>query len=469
MMKRILGACALATLCHLAHAVLPDAISRAAAEAGIPPSAIGLWVGPAGGNTTSLQHNASQSMNPASVMKLLTSYAALDQMGSAWTWKTNAYLRGTLRNGVLDGDVVIVGSGDPDLTWDRIGQWLRDWRARGLREIRGNIVIDDSLYATASISGAFDDAPHRAYNAQPAAFLANFGAITLRLTPGTAGTTVGVVQLTPAAPLRVVNRLRGAPGTCSDWRNTLGASLVPEGHGFTLTLAGRLATTCGEKELNLKVDDSVRWAGAIIRAEWQEIGGSWQGDALGGAAPAGLVPFSTWSSPTLPEVLRDMNKWSNNVMARQVFLSLGDDGKAPLAPARSVTWMQAWMTQQGLDPLQWNLENGSGLSRIERTSPEQLGTLLRTAWRSPRMPEYAMMLPVIGKDGTMRSRLTDTELAGRGYVKTGTLDGVKSAAGYVLDSHGQWQAFALILNHPRAPGAEAVVDAVLRQIYQGQP
>jgi D-alanyl-D-alanine carboxypeptidase/D-alanyl-D-alanine-endopeptidase (penicillin-binding protein 4) len=156
-------------------------------------------------------------------------------------------------------------------------------------------------------------------------------------------------------------------------------------------------------------------------------------------------------------------------MARQVFLSLGDDGKTPLGPERSVAWMQTWMSLQGLDPTQWNLENGSGLSRIERTTPEQLGTLLRTAWRSPHMPEYAMMLPVIGKDGTMRSRLTNSAVAGRGYVKTGTLDGVKSAAGYVLDSRGEWQAFALILNHPKAPGAEAVVDATLQSIYNATP
>lgn len=465
MMKRILGACALTTLCQFAHATLPDAVARAAADTGIPSSAIGLWMGPVSGNTVSIQNNAGQLMNPASVMKLLTSYAALDQMGPAWTWKTSAYLRGTLQNGVLNGDVVIVGSGDPDLTWDRIGQWLRDWRARGLREIRGNIVIDSSLYAAPASTGAFDDAPHRAYNAQPAAFLANFGAITLRLTPDTTGQTVGVVALTPAAPLRVINRLRNAPGACTDWRNTLSAAFAPEGTGFALTLTGKLASACGEKELNLKVDDSVRWAGAVIRAQWQEIGGSWQGDARVGKADAGSPPFSTWTSPTLPEVLRDMNKWSNNVMARQVFLSLANNGTQALAPERSVAWMQTWMTQQGLDPMQWNLENGSGLSRIESTTPEQLGTLLRTAWRSPRMPEYAMMLPVIGKDGTMRSRLTNTELAGKGYVKTGTLDGVKSAAGYVLDSRGQWQAFALIINHPKAPAAEAVVDATLQSIY----
>lgn len=457
---------AFACLCTPAHATLPDPIARAARDSGIPPEAIGLWVGPASGNTTTLQHNATQLMNPASVMKLLTSYAALDQLGPAWTWKTSAYLRGPLADGVLDGDLGIVGSGDPSLTWDRIGQWLREWHARGLRQIRGNIVIDSSLYAAPASTVSFDESPHRAYNAQPAALLVNFGAISLRLVPGAVNTPVAVNAMTPATPLRIVNHLRSTGGACVDWRNGLRGAFTPEGKGFALTLEGRLPTLCGERELNLKVDDSLRWAGMVIRAQWQEMGGSWTGDVQRGSVPAGLQAFSTWNSPTLPEVLRDMNKWSNNVMARQIFLALGnDDGSTGLAPEKSIAGIQAWMGRQGLDATQWVLENGAGLSRAERVSAEQLGVLLRAAWRSPRMPEYAMSLPVIGMDGTMRSRMTNTPLAGRGYVKTGTLDGVRSAAGYVQDARGEWQSFAMVLNHPKAPGADTLADAVLRYIY----
>ncbi|MBS1208614.1 MAG: hypothetical protein H6R19_1012 [Proteobacteria bacterium] len=466
-LRRLALAC-LACLAIRAQASLPDPITRAVREAGLPADAVSLWVGPASGGEPSLQHNPRQLMNPASVMKLITSYAALDQFGPAWTWKTDAYLRGQLIDGVLDGDLVIVGSGDPALTWDRLGQWLRDWRTRGLREIRGNIVIDSGLFAQAPLNAPFDEAQHRAYNAQPDAFLINFGALSLRLNPGVANAPVEASVLTPAAPLRIVNHLKSMPGACGDWRSGLRGTFVPEGNGKTaglvLTLEGRLAGSCGERQLNLKIDDSLRWAGLVIRAQWQEIGGSWAGEVVRGNATAPLTAFSSWESPSLPEVLRDMNKWSNNVMARQIFLALGADGAAQ-SSEKSITRLQAWMPAQGLDATQWIFENGSGLSRIERTTAAQLGTLLRTAWHSPRMPEYVMGLPVIGRDGTMRARLVDTPMAGRGYVKTGTLDGVKSAAGYVLDAKGEWQAFAVILNHPRAPAAETVVDAVLRWIY----
>lgn len=450
---------------HGARAALPEGVASAAKAAGIPESAIGLWAGPVSGGSVRYSHNAGSMMNPASVMKLLATHAALEQLGPAWTWKTRAWLTGPLRDGVLEGDLVIAGSGDPDLTWDRLGQWLRDWRSRGLREIRGNILIDASLYAAPPVEAPFDEAQHRAYNARPEAFLVNFGALSLRLVPGAPNSPVAISLLTPAAPLPISNDIRSISGPCIDWRNTVRGSFRPEGRDLALKLEGRLPASCGERQLNLKVDDALRWAGLVIRAQWQELGGSWSGEARAGAAPLAAAPFSTWESPALPEVLRDMNKWSNNVMARQVLLTLGDDGSGALTPQKGIARLQAWMPQRGLDPAQWVLENGSGLSRVERGTPAQFGALLRSAWASPRMPEFVQGLPVIGRDGTMRSRLVDSPLAGRGYVKTGTLDGVKSAAGYLLDAQGNWQAFALIMNHPRAPEAERVVEALLQTLY----
>lgn len=454
----------IACLPPAATAALPEAIGRAAREAGIPEASIGLWVAPAGGGPVRLAHNATQAMSPASVMKLAPSVAALDRLGPAWTWKTRAWLAGPLRDGVLDGDLLIAASGDPDLTWDRLGQWLRDWRARGLREIRGDIVIDSSLYAPPPPAEAFDGAPQRAYNARPEAFLVNFGALSLRLAPDAAG-NVAASALTPAAPLPLSNRLRAATGACGDWRNAVRAVFRPEGRGLALSLEGQYPAACGERQLNLRVDDATRWAGMVIRAQWQELGGSWTGTARSGRADPAGQPFSVWESPPLPELLRDMNKWSNNVMARQVLIALGDDGAGALDPHKGIAALQGWMRGAGLDPAQWSFENGSGLSRTERATPAGLGGLLQFAWRSPRMPEFVQGLPVIGRDGTLRSRLVDSPLAGRGYVKTGTLDGVRSAAGYILDANGHWQAFALILNHPRAPAADALVEAVLREIH----
>ena len=152
-------------------------------------------------------------------------------------------------------------------------------------------------------------------------------------------------------------------------------------------------------------------------------------------------------------------------MARQVFLSLSTASGVPGTEQASIARLQQWMPTHGLDPARWTLENGSGLSRTERTSAEQLGALLLNAWASPRMPDFVAALPIIGIDGTMKKRLVDTPVAGRGYVKTGTLDGAKTAAGYVLDAKGHWRAFVWMINHPRAEAGDAALDALLENLY----
>lgn len=463
--SRCLSLITLAAFSLAAQAALPEALDTPLREAGIPTNSVALWVAPTNGGQAVVQHNADRLMSPASVMKLLTSHAALDLRGPAYTWKTRAWLAGELNDGRLAGDVLILASGDPDLSWDRLGQWLRDWRSRGLREIRGDILVDRRLIPTGP-QAPFDDAPHRAYNARPDAFLVNFGALAVRLTPEN-GKVAAVASL-PVSPLRIVNRLRAVEGACVAWRDGLRGSFQPEGRGFVLTLDGKLPTSCGEKSYNLAVHDSLRWAGAVIRAQWQELGGSWQGELRSTPLPAEVsaqAPFSSWESPPLPEVLRDMDKWSNNVMARLVFLDLGNDGSGPLGQEQTLKRLLPWMRSQGLDATQWVFENGSGLSRSERTTAAQLGALLRAAWKSPRMPEFIAAQPVVGADGTMKKRLPGTPVAGRGYVKSGSLDGVKSVAGYLLDEKGQWQAFALLINHPRAELGENVVDALLAWLY----
>lgn len=330
---------------------LPGELDASLREAGISPDSLALWVAPVEGGTPVLEHQPNRAMSPASVMKLFTSQAALDLLGPGHVWKTRAWLSGPVHEGRLDGDVFIAGSGDPDLTWDRLGQWLRDWRSRGLREIRGDLLVDRLLISN-SREPDFDEAPHRAYNARPDAFLVHFGALALSLRPE--GGKVEAIQTIPASPLRLLNRVKAVEGACNGWRDGLKARFEPEGKGFMLTIEGRFPASCGEKTFNLAVPDSLRWAGAVIRAQWQELGGTWAGELRDASLPENPAsPFSTWESPSLPEVLRDMDKWSNNVMARQIFLALGDAGQGSLSPEKTLERLRPWMKAQGLDPTKW--------------------------------------------------------------------------------------------------------------------
>ncbi len=453
-----------------AHAALPDDVARALRTGNIPESAVSLWVGAADGGKPLWAHRSDTPRNPASVMKLLTSLASLELLGPAWTWKTDVLTRGTLNAGVLDGDLILRGGGDPFLTWDRLGGLLREVRSRGVREIHGDILLDRSLFALPPHDpAAFDGRAVRAYNAAPDALAVNFNAITLRISPRADG-GVDAVPTLPFAGLQVENSLRAQAGDgCPNWRDLVAPEISAKGESVNVRLPGRFPSACGEKMLNLAAPDPVLMANGVIRAIWQELGGRFSGHVRSAATPADASLLTSWQSPPLADALRETDKYSNNLMARQIFLSLALlDGTAPATPEAAATRLRAWMPTRGLDPQQWVIENGSGLSRQERSTAAQLGTLLRAAWMSPRMPEFMAAQPIIGIDGTMKKRLPGTAVAGRGYVKTGTLDGVKSAAGYLLDARGRWIAFAWLINHPNADAGDAALEALLTRLYAAE-
>lgn len=450
-----------------ANAQLPVELSQSLARSGIPEQDVSLWVQPLDAQTPQWRHRETAARNPASVMKLLTSFAALDLLGPAHSWQTTALVDGTLRDGVLKGNLVLRGSGDPFLTWDRFAALLRELRERGLRRIDGDLVLDRSRFAAmAQDRDGFDGRGARAYNAQPDALLLNFNAITLRLVPQADG-RVSVTPTLPLAKLAISPAPRATGGECSEWKSRLAPEIAASGETIRIALPGPYPLACGEKLLNLAVPDSRLFVGNVFLALWREMGGEITGRVRDGTTPTSASALASIQSPPLADVLRETDKYSNNVMARQIFLTLAGDGDAA-STERAIARVRAWMPGQGLDPAQWVLENGSGLSRRERSTAAELGRLLVAAWKSPRMPQFLAAQPVIGVDGTMKKRLAEGPVAGHGYVKTGTLDGVKAAAGYLQDAHGRWLAFAWLVNHPRATEAgDAALDALLSRLWSG--
>ena len=165
--------------------------------------------------------------------------------------------------------------------------------------------------------------------------------------------------------------------------------------------------------------------------------------------------------------MRDINKFSNNVMARQLFLTLGaDSAGAPAGSAKSSGAIKARLAQLGIAAPELAMENGSGLSRTERISAATLAAVLQAAWRSSVMPEFVASMPIAAVDGTMRRRLKGEAVSGNAHIKTGLLSDVRSMAGYVLDRHGRRQVVVMIVNHPNAPAAQGAMDALLRWVYE---
>jgi len=412
--------------------------------------------------------NANKAMNPASTMKLLTTFAALDLLGPAYTWQTQAFINGSLENGVLKGDLYLQGSGDPKLTYDHFARWLREMRQRGLREIRGDLVLDRHAFAlTSSDAGQFDQEIMRPYNVLPDALLLNFNAISVQLLPH-AGQAPSLAIEPPLSNLEIVNQLRSDDhAACGDWREGLRAEVFTSDAVDRLVLSGTYPLACGEQRWNIALADHSRFVLGVFRSLWAELGGNIEDNVREGSVPPDARLFAVSPSPTLGEIVRDMNKYSNNVMARQLFLTLGlEAGHRPARPEDGAAAIQAWLTSRGMKMPELVLENGAGLSRQERISAASLGRLLQAAWRSAVMPEFMASLPIAGSDGTMKKRVQGQGVVGQAHIKTGTLDGVKSMAGYVLDHRGRRWVVVCLVNHPRAALAGPAMDALLQSVWE---
>jgi D-alanyl-D-alanine carboxypeptidase/D-alanyl-D-alanine-endopeptidase (penicillin-binding protein 4) len=452
---------------HAQVAPLPEPVARALAQSGIPESAAAFYVHELGAERPLLAVGAERAMNPASAIKLVTTYAALELLGPAYQWVTEAYADGSVDGGVLAGDLVIKGRGDPKLTLENFWMLLRNLRGRGLTEIRGDLVLDRTYFASNDHDPArFDDQPSRPYNTGPDALLVNFKAIRLFFVPDNETRLVRILA-EPALPqVQIVNRVALVNGPCGDWVNRLKWDAQGGSAAARVTIKGRFAATCGERERSYSVLAHAHYVLGLFRELWRELGGTFTGTVRDGTAGADARFLAAVESPALAEVVRDMNKFSNNVMARQLYLTLGAEGAGePATPEKAERVIRDWLAGKGLKFPELVLENGSGLSRVERISAKSLGLLLLTAFRSPVMPELIASLPLTAADGTMKKRLTDASLAGQAHIKTGSLTGVRAIAGYVLDPQGRRVVVVSIVNHPNAANAEPVQDALLGWVY----
>jgi D-alanyl-D-alanine carboxypeptidase/D-alanyl-D-alanine-endopeptidase (penicillin-binding protein 4) len=450
-----------------ASARLPEPIAKALAQSGIPESAAAFYVHEIGAGRPLLAVGAERAVNPASTIKLLTTYAALELLGPAYTWPTEAYTTGTLKDGALAGDLILKGQGDPSLTLENFWLLLRNLRGRGLRDIHGDLVLDRGYFAAAEHDPArFDDQPTRPYNTGPDALLVNFKAVRLQFIPEPETRSVRIVAQPALPQVQIVNNLVLDDVPCNDWVGRLKHEAQGDAASARLAFNGRYSASCGENERNYSVLGHSQYLVALFRELWRELGGTFTGSVRdGAAADARLV--TTAQSPALAEVVRDINKFSNNVMARQLFLTLGAArAEAPATQEKSARVIRQWLSTKGLTFPELVLDNGAGLSRIERISAGNLGRLLLAAFKSPVMPELMASLPLAAVDGTMKKRTNAVEVAGQAHIKTGLLTGVNAIAGYLLDARGRRLVVVLIVNHPNAGNAQPVQDALLSWVYK---
>jgi D-alanyl-D-alanine carboxypeptidase/D-alanyl-D-alanine-endopeptidase (penicillin-binding protein 4) len=445
---------------------LPGGVMTALRQAKIPVRNVGVFVQEVGRERALLSYNAAMPFNPASVMKLLTTDASLELLGPTFSWKTQAYIDGSLSDGVLNGNLSIKGGGDPKLVMENFWLFLRQLRARGIRDIRGNLLLDRSVFEDNLYDPSqFDGDPQKPYNVGPDALLLNYKTIALRFLPEESGNQVAVTVEPPLAGFVVVAPKLTRDGVCGDWKGRLQADVGVTSAVFN----GSYPASCGEQVWYLHPYrmSAIQYFGAVFRQMWSELGGTLSGQVVSGTVAPTARQVAEWRSPTVPEVIRDINKYSNNVMARQLLLTIAAQAEpAPGNVERGARAIRSWLAAKGIAADELVIENGAGLSRNERIAPGTLGQVLLSAYRSPVMPEFVSSLPLVGYDGTMRKRLRGEDVAGQAHIKTGSLNDVRSVAGYVQAASGKMYVVVCLINHPNAPAGQQAQDALLQWVFE---
>ena len=419
-------------------------------------------------------------MNPASVMKLVTTYAALDTLGPDFTWKTGIVLDGSLSDGLLDGNLVVRGGGDPKLVVERLQALLMNVQASGARVIRGDIVLDRTAFKLPALEpGEFDGEPLRPYNAQPDALLINFKTVVMTFTPDLAQGRALVRIEPPLAGLQSDETVPLTPvARCGDWRSELRASVENPNR---LAFLGSYASACGEKVWPTAYAEPASFAARAVEGSWRSLGGLLTGSVRDAAAEELTLLRSTgtlsgrkapmrFEAASLPliEIVHDVNKFSNNVMAQHLFLSLGlhatlgQPQEGTLEAARAAT--EAWWRKTLPSAPAPVMDNGSGLSRIERVSAFSLSALLQHAAQGPLARDLADSLPVAGVDAAMRERAKS--VTGQAFIKTGLLRDVTAVAGYANGASGARYVVVGLINHPNASAARGALDALIQWSVQ---
>ena len=467
-MRRMFTAAVALMLACVAHAELPRPVGQAFVDAGVPLQSVALVVQEVGVPRPLFAHDPTRPMNPASVMKLVTTFAALELLGRDYRWKTEAYLGGPLNEGVLRGDLILKGFGDPKITIEQWQAFMAALRAKGLDRVTGDLALDRTWFKPAMHDASeFDNEPLKPYNVGPDALLVSFKSVRFVFAPSATGDAVemraepSLAEVTLGTPPAMSN------GDCTDWRGALGGKFNNQGATASATFAGNYAQSCGERDWYVALLDHPHFVHGMFTTYFADAGGQFAGGLKEARAPRGLPPFVTLESPPLYDIVRDVNKLSNNVMAQQIFLTLATTRHPPPAtPALAADVVRRFLKERRIAMPGLVIENGSGLSRNERVTAGGLAQLLAAADRSGAREEFASSLAVAATDGTVQKRFQNGTVAGQALLKTGTLEGVKALAGYVIDAQSRRWIVVAMINHPHAQRGQAALDGLVQWVYR---
>jgi serine-type D-Ala-D-Ala carboxypeptidase/endopeptidase (penicillin-binding protein 4) len=453
-----------------------DAFKRA----GVTADGVGLYALALDQTVPKYAHNAETALILASTTKVMTSVAALDVLGPAFKWRTNAFLNGKLEHGVLAGDLLIVGGGDPLLDSTKLTAWFTQLQKRGVKEIAGNIVLDRQRFSLIEKDHVNTPKPdwRNTHHALPDAFAIDEGTLKVRVS-NVADTKV--ITFEPALDgIDVVDQTKPI-ARCAAVKSPISVEFDESANNRKIVVTGEWARDCSPVVVEANPFDMQTFSSAAVLSAWKAAGGTLTGQVIEGPPPVVVKvkrgakapkipkarkPFATLESKQLLDAIKQVNKWSNNLISRHVLLTLSPGfPNVPATLNAAQKNIATWLQSKGFNETDLHVENGSGLSRNERGKPRAFAELLRDVSFSKIDKVFRSSLSVAGLDGTMGGRLRRADMAGKALLKTGTLTEVRALAGYVTSKSGQVYAIVAIVNHPNATRAVPALDAFVEWVY----
>jgi D-alanyl-D-alanine carboxypeptidase/D-alanyl-D-alanine-endopeptidase (penicillin-binding protein 4) len=458
-------------------AALREAIDGLVERSALSGARVGICVVSLDTGATLYARDADALLNPASNVKLFTAAAALAKFGPEYRFETEAWLDAAGLGGGSPRALYLRGKGDPTLTTERLWVLAADLQHLGLRRV-GDLVLDESWFDTERIGPGFDqESGDKTYLAPVGALSLNFNTVAIHVAPAERPGAAGRVELEPdSSYFELSNRTRTV-GARAARRLSVSSTAGGSGGRQRIVVEGRLPAGGRPGVSWRKIDDPAQYLGQTLRRLLELRGVRVTGKVRLGAVPEGAQLLHVAESEPLSDVIRKLNKNSNNFIAEQLLKALGAAAAGPPGSWESgLTAVEGFLSSLGLRRGSYVMKNGSGLNDANRFSARQTARLLAELWRRfPLAPEFLASLPVAGKDGTIRWRLEGTETAGRVRAKTGTLEGVNSLSGYLETVDGERLAFAILVNDApgkaaaMTPAIDAVAEALVTRGAAGLP
>ncbi len=390
--------------------------------------------------------DSDRLMIPASNMKVITSMAALEMLGPTFTYKTPVSFTG-LRNGdVIEGDLVVTGSGDPFLVTEELFIMANDMRRRGVKRITGNLVLDDSYFDDERFPARWKTSrQRRAYEAPLGALSLNFNSFTISIYPSSNALEKPHASLSPETPyLKIVNRL----GSVNSGKSFVSIDYKQGDDGREIViLRGKMRVGSKERTYYRAVKSPILYFGLTFISYLEKVGIKLDGKVIHSRTKVSSRELFVHHSRPMYEQVANMNKFSNNFMAEQIVKTIAaETSRAQGSEQKGVEKIEEFLISLGMKADRFRIYDGSGFTKENRLSTSLIVDVLEKGYRKWKGgPEFLASLAIMGRDGSVKDRLKSTNKSIR--VKTGTLNSVSALSGYYPLTLDDILVFSMLFNN----------------------